>query len=221
MCHEQVRPFTAVVDGHLWRLPGLQPWGPSCPTLHAVFMGISTWAEGLKIKNMIHPSGGSEEAEHCFPALLWVLSVLRSGCSFYPFIWCTTYLISFQKVKIFFYFLKLARTCFVTFSQIIQTNMMIWCCYLNVMVYGNESGPSVSLCMCMLVTQLCPTLCNPMDSSLPGSSVRGILQARTLEWIPIPFSKGSFRPRDQTWVSCVTGGFFTVWATRNGERCVF
>ena len=42
----------------------------------------------------------------------------------------------------------------------------------------------------MLVTQLCPTLCDPMDYSLPGSSVHGILQARILEWVSIPFSGG-------------------------------
>ena len=48
----------------------------------------------------------------------------------------------------------------------------------------------------VLVAQSRPTLCNPMDYSLPGSSVHGILQARILEWIAIPFSKGSSRPRD-------------------------
>ena len=44
------------------------------------------------------------------------------------------------------------------------------------------------------VTQSCPTLCNPMDCGLPGSSVHGILQARILEWVAIPFSRGSSRP---------------------------
>ena len=48
----------------------------------------------------------------------------------------------------------------------------------------------------MLVAQLCPTLCNPMDWGSPDSSVRGILQAKILEWIAISFSKGSSRPRD-------------------------
>ena len=47
--------------------------------------------------------------------------------------------------------------------------------------------------------QPCSTLCNPMDFSPPGSSVHGILQARILEWIAIPFSRGSSRPRDRTW----------------------
>ena len=47
-----------------------------------------------------------------------------------------------------------------------------------------------------LVAQLCSTLCNPMDRSPPGSSVHRILQAGILEWIYIPFSRGSFQPRD-------------------------
>jgi hypothetical protein len=49
-----------------------------------------------------------------------------------------------------------------------------------------------------------------MDYILPGSSVHGILQARILEWVAIPFSRASFQPRDQTWVSCIIGRFFTV-----------
>ena len=57
--------------------------------------------------------------------------------------------------------------------------------------------------------QLCPTLCDPMDCSPPGSSVPGILQARILEWIAMPSSRGSSRPRDQTCISCIAGGFFT------------
>ena len=51
--------------------------------------------------------------------------------------------------------------------------------------------------------------CDPMDCSLPGSSVPGIFQARILEWVAISFSRGSSPPRDQTWVSCIAGGFFT------------
>ena len=55
----------------------------------------------------------------------------------------------------------------------------------------------------MLVAQSCLTLCDPKDSSPPGSSVHGILQARILEWIAIPFSRGSSWPRDWTRVSCI------------------
>ena len=59
----------------------------------------------------------------------------------------------------------------------------------------------------------CLTLCDAMDCSPPGSSVLGILQTRILECIAISFSKGSFQPRDGTWVSCIAGRFFTIWAT--------
>ena len=54
------------------------------------------------------------------------------------------------------------------------------------------------------VTQWCPTLGNPLDCSLPGSSVRGLFQARILEWVAISYSRGSSPPRDQSCVSCVS-----------------
>ena len=98
--------------------------------------------------------------------------------------------------------------------------------------------------MCVLGDQFCLTLCNLVDYSLPGSSVHGILQARILKWVAIPFpgvthhdmslnplprtaveplakvaprgrsSTGSSRPRDWAWVSCIARRFFTIWATR-------
>ena len=71
--------------------------------------------------------------------------------------------------------------------------------------------------MKILVTQLCLTLCDPLDYSLLGSSVNEILQARILEWVAIPFSKGSTQPRDQTCVSYIAGRFFTIWATREAQ----
>ena len=67
----------------------------------------------------------------------------------------------------------------------------------------------------VLVFQSCLTLCDPVDYSLPGSSVHGILQARILEWVAISFSRGSSQPRNQTQVSCIVGRFFIVWATRD------
>ena len=56
----------------------------------------------------------------------------------------------------------------------------------------------------------CPTLCDPMDWGLPGSSLHGILQARVLEWVVISFSRGSSRPRDRTWVSRIPGRCFNL-----------
>ena len=62
--------------------------------------------------------------------------------------------------------------------------------------------------------QSCPTLCDSMACSLPGSSVHGIFQAIILEWIAISLSRGSSRPRDRTQVSHIVDRRFTVYATR-------
>ena len=67
------------------------------------------------------------------------------------------------------------------------------------------------------VAQSCPTLCYPMDCSPPGSSVHGIFQVRTLEWVAISFSRGSSQPRDRTQVSHIAGRCFNLCATR--EAC--
>ena len=55
----------------------------------------------------------------------------------------------------------------------------------------------------MLVAQLCLTLCDPMDHRPPGSSVHGISQARIPEWVAIPFTRGSYWPKNWTWVFCI------------------
>jgi len=68
------------------------------------------------------------------------------------------------------------------------------------------------------VAQSCPTLCDPVDCSLPCSSVRGILQARILEWVAISFSSRSSQPRDQTRVSHIASRCFTIWATREPQH---
>ena len=94
----------------------------------------------------------------------------------------------------------------------------------SVELFGKAFYPAHSwqgqtiVCVCLSyipgrLTQLCLTLPNPMDCNSPGSSVHGISQARLLEWVSIPFSRGSSGPRDQTWVSRIGGRFFTAWAT--------
>ena len=72
--------------------------------------------------------------------------------------------------------------------------------------YDNESESEV--------TQSCPTLWHPVEYSLPGSSLHGILQARILEWVAISFSRGSSQPRDWTQVSRIAGRRFNLWGTR-------
>ena len=72
----------------------------------------------------------------------------------------------------------------------------------------------VCVCVCVVLGTLwCPTVCDPMESP-PGSSVHGVLQARILEWVTMPSSRGFSWPRDQTWVSCMAHRFFTIWAIR-------
>ena len=68
------------------------------------------------------------------------------------------------------------------------------------------------------VAQSCPTLCDPMDCSLPGFSVHGIFQARIREWVVISFSRGSSQLRDQTQVSPIAGRCFTLWTTREAPN---
>ena len=92
--------------------------------------------------------------------------------------------------------------------------------FIKLRTYCAESfGHKMVLCCvlrCAKSLQLCPTLQDPMDCSPLGSSVHGILQARILEWVALPSSRGSSRPRDQSCVSCVSriaGRFFTHKAT--------
>ena len=87
--------------------------------------------------------------------------------------------------------------------------------------------PTVATLLCLiplllqdscLVAKLSQTLCIPMDCSLPGSSIHGILQARVLEWIAIPFSRGSSTSRDRTQVFCIAGKFFTAESPRKPRK---
>ena len=73
-------------------------------------------------------------------------------------------------------------------------------------LWENYNTVCVCLCVCS-VTQLCPTLWNPMDCNPSGSSVHGILQARILEWVAMPSSRGSSWPRVWTHISCIGRGF--------------
>ena len=82
--------------------------------------------------------------------------------------------------------------------------------YPVVTYMGKESEKEQRFFCEGLAIQSCLTLCDPMDCSPPGSSVHGILQARILEWIAIPFSRESSQPTDQTWVFGTAGNFFII-----------
>ena len=109
------------------------------------------------------------------------------------------------------YFLKLLGESFV--SCLVLSALCTIVCGVNIRwpteghyIFCSESESEVA--------QLCPTLCNTVDCSLPGFSVHGIFQARVLEWVAISLSRRSSQPRDWTWVSRIVGRRFTVWATR-------
>ena len=87
----------------------------------------------------------------------------------------------------------------------------LWTCWSPAWVPPTPR-PADHLCWAVLclVTRSCPALCDPMDCSPLGSSVHGILQARILEWVGMPSFRGSSKPRDQTQVSHIAGGFLTI-----------
>ena len=95
-----------------------------------------------------------------------------------------------------------------------QRGYFVW--FKNFQIYWDLF---CSLKVKVLVAQSRPTLCIPMDCSLPGCSVYGILHARILEWVTKPFSRGSFQPRYRTQVSCISGRFFTIWTTWEAHFC--
>ena len=126
---------------------------------------------------------------------------------------------------------KKYRHCYVLISEsprVCVTLTTVWRCLCDALVYSLLRKFSFELyCWVLIievwlgrgvnreseVTQSCPTLCDPMVCSLPGSSLHGILQARVLEWIAISFSRGSSWPRDRTRVSRIPGRRFNLWAT--------
>ena len=106
--------------------------------------------------------------------------------------------------------------CFYIYSAICCSGWSMWRKFSFMQMFSCK-GKSIEIAFLEKkwsdVAQSCPTLCDPVDCSLQGSSVHGIFQARVLEWVAISFSRGSSRPRDQTQVFCIAGRHFTVWAT--------
>ena len=83
------------------------------------------------------------------------------------------------------------------------------CSYFKLISIGRSSSYLIKV----KVTQSCPTLCDPVDYT-----VHGILQARILEWVAFPFSRGPSQPRDRNQVSCIAGRFFTSWTIREAQE---
>ena len=93
-------------------------------------------------------------------------------------------------------------------------------CYDHWCIRPNSSNTHIQPSyITVLVARMCPTLCDLMDCSLPGSSVWGIIQARILECEATLFSKGSSWSRDWTHVFCIAGRFITIWVTKEAQLC--
>ena len=78
-----------------------------------------------------------------------------------------------------------------------DSNLLCLCSKYNL-------SPKVTCIPACSTAQSCPTLCNPMDCSPPGFSIHEILQARIVQWAAISSSRRSLKPRDQTWISCIS-----------------
>ena len=102
------------------------------------------------------------------------------------------FICSFNFIYLYFYWSKVGLRCCVR----------LW-------YTANWFSVYICVCVCMCV-QSCLTLCDPVDCYLPGSSVHGISQKRTLEWIAVSYSRGLSRPRDQSHISCLASRFFTT-----------
>ena len=98
----------------------------------------------------------------------------------------------------------------------LSANLLLSPCYPQVSALHPSCEYSGPECVCVYVLAIRSwlTLCDPMVCSSPGSSLHGILQARILEWVAMPFSRGSSQPRDHTWVFHIAGKLFTIWASR-------
>ena len=105
---------------------------------------------------------------------------------------------------------------YVKFSMYLYSHGWIWGVISFVCLY-------ILVCCC-LVAKSCPTLCDPMNCSLPGSSVCGMSQARILAWGVISYSRGSSRPRDRTCISCIGKRILyhcaTLWASNSTPESV-
>ena len=103
-----------------------------------------------------------------------------------------------------------------------QCLLISWLWSLSAMILEPKKIKSVTSVWILIkvkvsIAQSCLTLWDSVDCSFLGSSVHGILQVRILEWVAIPFSRGSSQSRDWTWVS-ITGRFFTTWVRREENR---
>ena len=156
----------------------------------------------------------------CFPFLL--LLALVSWTSLYHLILVSSSLTLFLLKMVYFLRASLSYNqhiinctdSSIQFDEFWHTNIHSWKHHHIKNIFITPKEFLMSLCNLVpracSVAKSCPTLCDPIEGSLPGSSVHGIFQARILEWVVTSFSRGSSQPRDRTCVPALTGRFFTT-----------
>ena len=133
-----------------------------------------------------------------FPHVISKLHILEDYCKTKIYLWnLRIYVLHPNERAVFFR----------TYSFVCFTSILFLMCYNCDEIYA--PSPHTLPPLKGKVAQSCPTLCDLMDYA-----VHGILQARILEWVAFPFSRGSSLPRDWIQISCTAGGFFTSWASR-------
>ena len=152
---------------------------------------IAAWNKTCRVPSFVlcfpHSIGISLEVSACSIAHIStsITSIPRSSMSFRCISNCLLYILYIHS--------------FIYLSDIIYLKCLLWI----------KHFPRYGGIYCLM--KLCPILCNHIDCSSPsGSSIHGILQERTLEWVTISFSRKSSQPRDQICASCLTGRFFTA-----------
>ena len=187
------------VGRHHQRLCHSRVWHPSCVCL---FLRAAV--------TRCYKCGGSKQ-QKCNLSCLWSLGIWNQG----P---CSLQSLQGRRRLCIFQLLEAARRSLACgsvtpVSASVFTWPSSWCVCLHGVLISDEDMLKALLLWyeSERVTQSCPTPCDPC--SPPGSSVHGVSQARMLQWVAVLFSRGSSWPRDWTWVSRITGRFFTIWAT--------
>ena len=162
-----------------------------------------------QLSSCIEPYALSISTEPSFLPYSFAYWFIRPACFWLHHVTCTMYL---RRSHLYGFTHSLVME---MNKQLDDGDFCVWCSVSIMKAWWHLSGslryPSDEN---VLVAQLCLTLCVPMDCSPPRSSVRGILQARILERVAVPSSRGSFHSRSWTQISWVVAYCFTVWTTR-------
>ena len=187
-------------ETRVWSLGWEDPLEEEMAAHFGVLVGTITWREKVGYSLRGHKELGTVEhtPTNCTHSSSWEWSSFNTTSSLWPWALDKNHRSSLLLIT------------YIVISSVLSVSHSWW--YERTYITPSDKMSSFFL-FAVLVTQSCLTLCSPMDCIPPGPWVLGILQARTLEWVAIPFSMETYWPRDQTQVSCIASRFFTVRVT--------